>query len=173
MRGVQRMWTRVVRGVTDASTMQSPTMQRHTGQENADGPLAWPVFSVEEPWVLQLEASSDAGDLKERPFVVVEASGNGSASRCRFWRHVTGYYDRGIAGAPHDGSIDDGYNDGVVMLAILLIALLVCCFVRATHRREVLKSGSYESLQATDTQSDHMQASAGISKPGDKLGASP
>ena len=173
MRSVQRMWTRIARGVTNASTTPSPTMQQHTGQGNADGALAWPVFSVVEPWVLQLEALSEAGDLKERPLVVVEASGNGSAARCRFWGQVADYYDRGIPGAPHNGPIDGGFNDGVVVLATVLIALLVCCFMGTTLRRKVLKSGSYESLQTTDTLSDQIQASAGTSKTDDKLGASP
>eukprot|EP01043_Picozoa_sp_COSAG02_P026674 COSAG02_NODE_1543_length_12003_cov_16.681536_10_plen_206_part_00 len=169
MRGVQQMWAGVARGDTDATTMESPTIPWHTGQDDTDGALAWPVFSVDEPWLLQLEASSEAGDLSERPWAVVEASGNGSATRCSFWRHVAGYYDHDVAGVPSDGLSDGGENDGIAVQVIMLVVLLVCCVVGMSHRRKALKGGSYETLQATDTQSDHRQAPASPRKPGDKL----
>ena len=152
MRGIQHMWAGVARGGTDATT--------HTP--------AWPVFSVEEPWVLQLEASSEADDLSERLWAVAEYSGNRSVARCSFWGHVAGHYGRDSAGAVSDGPSDD-LDIGVAVLVLALIVLFACCFVGARQRHKALKSGSYKSLQSTDTQFDHMQSPASTSKTGDNL----
>ena len=67
----------------------------------------------------------------------------------------------------HIPGVNAHYDDGIAVLVIVVIVLLVCCFVGTTQRRKTLKSGSYESLQAADTQSDHVQAPASTSKSSD------
>lgn len=178
MRGVQRTWAAVARGATAAQH------EVDAGHEGADGKLAWPAFSGEEPWVLQLEAST--GDLSKglRPVI----AGSASAARCSFWEHEVGYYghDTGATPWPRGGgqANDHGthrretegerHKERSAVLPIALVVLLVgCCWMGTASRRKATKSGSYESLQVTDIQSDQgrLQAPAGKSKRVDKLPA--
>ena len=178
MRGVQRKWAAVARGATAAQH------EVDTGREGTDDKVAWPAFSGEEPWVLQLEAAKE--DLSEGLQAVVAGS-----ARCSFWEHVAGYYDHDTDGVPpwslgSEQANDNGthwrqteaerHKDVSVVLPLVLVVLLVgCCWMAS--RGKAMKSGSYESLQATDIQSDQvphqgsLQAPAGKRKREDKLAA--
>lgn len=175
MRSMQRMWAAVARGYTGGSIAHNNMSTEHAPESVGPGDaLTWLAFSTKEPWLLQLEAASEAAHPSEGSWRLV--NGTKSATRCSFWEHAVGYYsmNRDTADAKtNQASITDSSVDGV--LGSVLILLLVGGLTGMGCRRRTPKSGSYESLQASDTQSEHDKVvpSASTSKQDDGLATSP